>query len=280
MLSPTSDPIACKSDTSRRMTMSPQPSDPIFDTLNSFRFNMLHGISAHVDGKSGILLTDDATRLSSRDVESLQSSPSIREIIPHHGTTYTWAWFENPEEVEKVDCYCAGGYHPTHIGDKFHDGKYVVLNKLGHGTSSTVWLAQNTLIEGEYVALKILTAEASNTFNEHNIRAHLQSKRNPQHPGYAYVASSFGSFYFSGPNGYHLCLVDEAVGCNLEKCKQSGLPIWTFPIKASRAIVAQVILGLSYLHSLGVCHGGIVILKGFNHQENANNSYDSRLRYQ
>ncbi|MCJ1344628.1 hypothetical protein MMC31_002831 [Peltigera leucophlebia] len=30
-----------------------------------------------------------------------------------------------------------------------------------------------------------------------------------------------------------------------------------FPTKASRAIASQVILGLSYLHSLGVCHGDL-----------------------
>ena len=81
-----------------------------------------------------------------------------------------WAWFEEPEEVENVNRYRPGGYHPTHIRDKFHNDKYVVVNKLGHGTSSTVWLAQNTLIDGEYDALKILTAEASKTTNEHTIR--------------------------------------------------------------------------------------------------------------
>ena len=41
----------------------------------------------------------------------------------------------------------------------------MLLNKLGYGTSSTVWLAQNTLIEGKYVALKILTAETSKIAN-------------------------------------------------------------------------------------------------------------------
>lgn len=211
----------------------------------------------YVPNTMAILRTDDKTLSSSLDAESPQPSPSTREIIPHHGTTYTWAWFESPDEVEKADRYCPGGYHPTHIGDKFHNDKYVILNKLGHGTNSTVWLAQNALIEGEYVALKIFTAEASKTTNEHNIRAHLVSKSNPQHPGHAFIASSFGWFNFTGPNGYHLCLVDEVVGCNLGKCKQLGLPTWTFPIKASRAILAQVILGLSYLHSLGICHGGI-----------------------
>lgn len=262
MSAPTSDPVAGTSNSFKR-----NPSYTFARLLRASNGNNLRRRrSSLVIGKRETLLTDDATLLSSIDVESLQSSPSSREIIPRHGTTYAWPWFENPDEVEGADRYCAGGYHPTHIGDRFYNGRYVILNKLGHGTSSTVWLAQNTLFDGEYVALKILTAEASNTTNEHKIRAHLQSKSNPKHPGHAYITSSLGSFYFSGPNGYHLCLVDEVVGCNLDKCKQSGLPMWTFPIKASRAIIAQVILGLSYLHSLGVCHGGIVIFEVFNHQ--------------
>ena len=228
--------------------MSPLTPDPVANTLPTSS-------------------TDVAAPFASSDTET-QSSPSvIRDIIPHHGTTYVWAWFDDPDEAENVNRYRPGGYHPTHIGDKFHNDKYVVVNKLGHGTSSTVWLAQNTLIDGEYVALKILTADASKTTNEHNIRAHLQSKSNPQHPGHAYVASSLGWFCFSGPNGYHLCLVGEVVGCNLQKCKQIGLPTWTFPIKVSRAIAAQVILGLTYLHSLGVCHGGIAISRDFDHQQ-------------
>ena len=197
-----------------------------------------------------------------------QYSPSTkREIIPHHGTIYTWAEFDNPDELENVNRYRPGGYHPTHIGDKFHNDKYLVVHKLGHGTSSTVWLAQNALIDGEYVALKILTADASKTTNEHHIGAHLQSNGNPQHPGHAYVASSLDWFCFSGPNGRHLCLVGEVVGCDLQKCKDICLPTWTFPIETSRAIAAQVILGLTYLHSLGLCHGGIAISKAFDHQQ-------------
>lgn len=107
--------------------------------------------------------------------------------MPDFGTTYARTSFGNPDEVENVDRYCPGGHHTTHIGAKFHMDKYVVVNKLGQGTSSTVWLTQNTLIDGEYIALNVLTAEATETTNEH-IRAHLESKSNPQYPGHAYVA--------------------------------------------------------------------------------------------
>lgn len=43
---------------------------------------------------------------------------------------------ENPER------YCPGGYHPVHLGDVFDD-KYVIIQKLGYGQYSTVWLARD-----------------------------------------------------------------------------------------------------------------------------------------
>lgn len=39
------------------------------------------------------------------------------------------------EDEEDWEDYCKGGYHPVHIGDTFSDGRYVVVRKLGWGTS-------------------------------------------------------------------------------------------------------------------------------------------------
>jgi serine/threonine-protein kinase SRPK3 len=39
--------------------------------------------------------------------------------------------------------YCAGGYHPVHLHDRLKDRRYEVLNKLGFGSFSTVWLAKD-----------------------------------------------------------------------------------------------------------------------------------------
>ncbi len=49
---------------------------------------------------------------------------------------------------------CAGGYHPVRIGEKFKDGRYVVMQKLGWGHFSTVWLVQDTQTGAE-AALKV-----------------------------------------------------------------------------------------------------------------------------
>jgi hypothetical protein len=45
---------------------------------------------------------------------------------------------------ENLDRYCVGRYHPVRLGDSFKDGAYKVINKLGYGLYSTVWLAHDT----------------------------------------------------------------------------------------------------------------------------------------
>jgi serine/threonine-protein kinase SRPK3 len=47
-------------------------------------------------------------------------------------------------EEEEIGGYVPGGYHPIHVGDKFNNGRYVVVRKLGWGHFSTVWLTRDT----------------------------------------------------------------------------------------------------------------------------------------
>ncbi|KAJ3920571.1 kinase-like domain-containing protein [Lentinula edodes] len=60
--------------------------------------------------------------------------------------------FESPfipsqlDEVEDVDNYRPGGFHPVQIGDKFSAGRYRIIHKLGFGGSSTIWLARDEKI--------------------------------------------------------------------------------------------------------------------------------------
>lgn len=37
----------------------------------------------------------------------------------------------------------AGGYHRVRAGEKFKDGRYTVLHKLGWGHFSTVWMVRD-----------------------------------------------------------------------------------------------------------------------------------------
>lgn len=43
---------------------------------------------------------------------------------------------------EGRDEYYPGGFHPVYIGDVY-GGKYQVLNKIGYGSYSTVWLVKD-----------------------------------------------------------------------------------------------------------------------------------------
>lgn len=47
-----------------------------------------------------------------------------------------------------------GGYHVVRVGDKFAGGRYSVLQKLGWGHFSTVWLVLDS-DTGQHAALKV-----------------------------------------------------------------------------------------------------------------------------
>ena len=47
-----------------------------------------------------------------------------------------------------------GGYHPVHLGEVLI-GRYIIIQKLGWGQFSTVWLAKDTKHENTFVALKV-----------------------------------------------------------------------------------------------------------------------------
>lgn len=46
------------------------------------------------------------------------------------------------EEVEDLEGYHVGGYHPVHLQDEYSDRRYRIVHKIGFGTYSTVWLAK------------------------------------------------------------------------------------------------------------------------------------------
>lgn len=51
------------------------------------------------------------------------------------------------DEEEDMEDYKKGGYHYVSVGDVFHNGRYVILRKLGWGHFSTVWLARDIMYE-------------------------------------------------------------------------------------------------------------------------------------
>lgn len=65
-------------------------------------------------------------------------------------------------EDEGIENYKKGGYHPVRLGDIFKD-RYVVLQKLGWGHFSTVWLCQDRSVFSFQKKKKIKTTKKKKT---------------------------------------------------------------------------------------------------------------------
>lgn len=169
--------------------------------------------------------------------------------------------------------YHPGGYHPVALGDLFLN-RYLVVQKLGWGHFSTVWLCKDQLHD-TYVALKvqksatnyteaaydeieILMKVSSNTAREEwvlSVRAQ-EPNLSPEEVSRdrCYVVQILNSFVHLGPNGKHVCMVFEVLGVNLlEIIKQYNYK--GIPIPICRVISRQVLMGLDYMHRIcGIIH--------------------------
>lgn len=114
--------------------------------------------------------------------------------------------YPKQEEVEDLEGYRPGGYHPVNIGDVYLDGRYRIVHKLGWGSYSTVWLAYDSRFT-RYVALKIVVAGASKDSTEGRILRHLGHRIKEEDAGSNFVASLLEDFHINGPKARHLCLV-------------------------------------------------------------------------
>lgn len=198
------------------------------------------------DGLKPIITTDGpgAAHLASAMTNSPTSSSSAAEDIA-----------ENTADEEDQEDYCKGGYHPVTIGEKFKDGKYTVVRKLGWGHFSTVWLSRDNTT-GKHVALKVVRSAAHYTETAIDEIKLLNKivQANPNHPGRRHVVSLLDSFEHKGPNGTHVCMVFEVLGENLlgliKRWNHRGIPM-----ALVKQITKQVLLGLDYLHrECGIIH--------------------------
>ncbi|KAM5440949.1 hypothetical protein MferCBS31731_004088 [Microsporum ferrugineum] len=156
----------------------------------------------------------------------------------------TYRWIEDVEELER---YQPGGYHPVSIGDVLA-GRYQIEHKLGHGGFSTIWLARDIRYKKGYVALKINTADSSSQESE-VLLALAQS----DHPCRAMIPLIRDQFELEGPNGSHRCFVTSPARCSLDDAQDSD----GFPLETARVLVAQSLMVVAYIHSRGFVHGDI-----------------------
>ncbi|KAH6877435.1 kinase-like domain-containing protein [Coprinopsis sp. MPI-PUGE-AT-0042] len=143
----------------------------------------------------------------------------------------------------------------NYTGRQFKDGRYAVINKLGHGSYSTVWLVRDE-IQGSFVSLKILTADAS----EHSSGAELDVLRRSSAGsglGKRFILQFLDSFVHQGPNGDHLCVVTEVSGPSLTTCLAGIGPHDKLPPEIARSFTLQAAQGVEYLHSCDIVHGDL-----------------------
>lgn len=177
------------------------------------------------------------------------SSCCTSTTMPRGEEDVQYNWINGAESLEK---YKPGGYHPIMIGDLLNE-RYCIVDKLGFGGYSTVWLAQDTHLKS-YVAVKVGIAN----WHSHEMKV-LQALSAPRplslstHPGRHSIPLPLDEFELQGPNGTHPCYTMTPARCNLREVSFSRL----FPLEVARVLSACLTLGIAYMHSQGYVHGGL-----------------------
>lgn len=158
--------------------------------------------------------------------------------------------------IENPNDYRKGGFHVVYIGDRIF--KYTIIDKLGFGDSSTVWLASANIEEDSCVAIAIKTAETS---EEAEARTKSRWWRlndgDPNHPGRANILVPEELFKIDGPNGTHLCVVTaiqgQSISAATRRAQSDSRPL---PISLVKRVVLDMISGLQYSHAMKLAHTG------------------------
>ncbi|EAW11016.1 protein kinase domain protein [Aspergillus clavatus NRRL 1] len=162
--------------------------------------------------------------------------------------------YEPLEDVERFENYRRGGYHPVCIGDLFH-GRYRVVHKLGHGSYSTTWLAQDEQLK-RYVAVKVCTAESDpREIDTLSVLTNVREASNHR-PGQDMLPPVLDRFDIHGPNGAHGCYVTAPARMSLSDAKDGS---WEglFQMSVARAVAAQLAIVIEQVHSRGFVHGDL-----------------------
>lgn len=156
------------------------------------------------------------------------------------------------DDVERLECYQPGGYHPIEIGDHLYQ-RYRVVHKLGYGTFSTTWLAWDKTFS-RYVAVKAGTADSGQ--KEVDILTRLSnSTLQDGNRGKELILPMLDRFSVHGPNGTHPCFVAAPAQCSLADAKEaSGSRLFQLPV--ARSLAAQLAIAVAYIHKQGLVHGG------------------------
>jgi len=159
------------------------------------------------------------------------------------------------DDVEDIEGYQVGGYHPVTIGD-IVGGQYKIIHKLGFGGFATVWLARDTEAQ-MYVALKIITASDSKHAAGNELKTLEHLAKYAERPGGSFVDVPIEDFWITGPNGKHLCIVSEVAGPSIAHLTRTYAK--KIAPKDAQRMALQLTQCLGFLHSeqVGIAHGDL-----------------------
>jgi len=212
---------------------------------------------------------DDERSNRSRNTDD-EESDETDDRNEKHGSDSGEDYTDDEDEGEVG--YKPGGYHRVKIGEVYHQ-RYVVIKKLGWGHFSTVWMVKDRKAvqnnEGEhFLALKVQKSADHYTdaaMDEVELLACIHKERTKQcsiakHKKdsdgvYAgemaefsrYCATLHDSFFHTGPNGRHMCMVFSMLGCNL----LSVIKAFNYrgiPIPVVKNMIRGICRGLDFLH--------------------------------
>ncbi|KAK0751238.1 kinase-like domain-containing protein [Schizothecium vesticola] len=157
------------------------------------------------------------------------------------------------EDVEALEGYRPGGYHPVQIDDRLYT-RYRIIHKLGHGTYSTAWLALDEQTSN-YVAIKVGAADADK--READILTQISTGITaPNSETASTLPLALDRFTVDGPNGIHPCLVTVPARCSLRDAKEASDSM-LFQLNVARSLAAQLAIAVSTVHSQGYAHGDL-----------------------
>ena len=156
-------------------------------------------------------------------------------------------YYDIPSD-EDVFLYTEGGLHPIRIGDSLQGDQFKVLNKLGYGAYSTVWLVMDSS-QNRLVALKVLRGDVSLVGIEVKLAGTLAA-----HQDCHLLALAEQPFQIQGPNGTHDIVVLPVAGPTLFQY-MNELVERRLPVHIRSKAIREIVQGLA-CHEAGVGHGG------------------------
>ncbi|XP_064930777.1 SRSF protein kinase 3 isoform X3 [Columba livia] len=139
------------------------------------------------------------------------------------------------------------GHHPTREGEVFNV-RYQALCKLGCGAFATVWLCHD-MRRKKHVAVKVLKSRegfAEAAQDEVALLRCVSSMKKKDRAG-ENIVCLLDDFRMIGENGFHVCLVFEALGPSL-RCLMENYAAQGLPLPFVKKSLQQVLEGLQFLH--------------------------------